>query len=112
LQLREKWLVFQKNSPKEDRVDLQRFSPSMESVVQMVNEMSSIWRKKSSKWQKVSRFFTKVGRTLHAHKALLEVLPQGSEYVSVFTGSLTALVKVRASPLRRRNQGMDKESMI
>lgn len=40
-------------------------------------------------------YFHKFCRTLGAHSSLLKVLPEGSEYVSIFTGTLNAVIKVR-----------------
>ncbi|KAL8680936.1 MAG: hypothetical protein Q9186_002896 [Xanthomendoza sp. 1 TL-2023] len=37
---------------------------------------------------------------MHAHSALLELLPKSSEYVSIFCGSLNALIKVLLAELR------------
>lgn len=92
--LREKWLAFRGTGPKAELLDLQAYEPSIDGVVDMVSDMTQSWRKKSSRWQKIAGLFIKFGRTLNSHKALLEVLPQGSEYVSIFTGTLGAIIKV------------------
>ena len=94
--LREKWVAFQKNSPKEERLDLQKFEPTIESVIDMVTYTTNAWRTRRERGGpgKVAGLFLKFGRSLNSHKTLLELLPQGSEYVSIFTGTLSAVIKV------------------
>ncbi|KEZ43260.1 hypothetical protein SAPIO_CDS4959 [Scedosporium apiospermum] len=93
--LREKWLQFQKTCDKIDRLDLDSCEPTMESVCEMVKKAESAWqaqRKAGSRGKMSSRFHKFCG-TLDAHSSLLKVLPEGSEYVSLFSGSLNAMIQ-------------------
>jgi hypothetical protein len=95
--LREKWVTFHRNSPEEERLDLQRSEPTMEGVVDTVTKITNAWRARRGKggWRaKVGMLFVRFGRTLNSHSLLLKVLPEGNEYVSVFAGSLNAIIKV------------------
>ncbi|ROW06828.1 hypothetical protein VMCG_04097 [Cytospora schulzeri] len=47
--LREKWLVFYEQSPKEDRLDLKSFEPTVQSVTAMVNAITTQWQNKRKK---------------------------------------------------------------
>jgi hypothetical protein len=96
VKLREKWVAFQKNSPKEERLNLQKFEPTIESVIDMVTYTTNAWHARRERgWpRKVASLFLKFGRTLHSHKTLLELFPQGNEYVSIFTGTLSAVIQV------------------
>ena len=94
--LREKWLAFHKNSPKDERLDLQNTEPTIESVVDKVTKITNVWRETRGKgWRgRVASRLIHFGRTLDSHKTLLQVLPYGNEYVSIFTGSLSAVIQV------------------
>jgi hypothetical protein len=39
-------------------------------------------------------YLKKVCKTLDSHSYMLEVLPVGNEYVSLFTGTLNSIIKV------------------
>ena len=94
--LQEKCVTFQKGVPKDERLDLENSEPTIASVVDMVTKMTNAWRAKRGKnwWRKVETLFIRFGNTLHSHKTMLELLPQGNEYMSVFTGALSAVLKV------------------
>jgi hypothetical protein len=72
----------------------------MESVCEMVKKAESAWQvqRKAGNRGKVSSRFHKFCGTLDAHSSLLKVLPEGSEYVSLFSGSLNAVIQVRGTP--------------
>ncbi|KPM34605.1 hypothetical protein AK830_g11965 [Neonectria ditissima] len=94
-QLRGKWVKFHSSCSKEDKLDLTQFEPSIEGVVDLVRESNTKWqtkRKKGSGGKFMSTFHSFCG-TLDSHSALLKVLPQGNEYVSLFTGSLNAVIQ-------------------
>ncbi|KAF2432109.1 hypothetical protein EJ08DRAFT_648471 [Tothia fuscella] len=93
--LRTKWLAFQKSCPKEERVNLHGSEPSVEGVTDMVTNMlkaSRAKRDKSHRGRALS-LFQRFCSCLDSHSNMLLVLPQGNEYVSIFTGSLTAIIK-------------------
>ena len=94
--LRDKWVEFRRTCSAEDQLDLKRFDPSVESVLGMVEEIASAWQDKRRKnvGGKTITFFHKFCDSLNAHSSLLKVLPEGSEYVSIFTGTLNAVIKV------------------
>ncbi|KAK7413762.1 hypothetical protein QQX98_007329 [Neonectria punicea] len=86
-QLRGKWVTFHGNCPKEDKLDLKKFEPTIEGVVNLVRDWQTQRKGRGGKF--MSTFHSFCG-TLDSHSALLKVLPQGNEYVSLFTGSLNA----------------------
>ena len=94
--LREKWVTFHRNSPEEERLNLQRSEPTIEGVVDTVTKITNAWRaRRGNGWRaKVGSLFLRFGRMLNSHSSLLKVLPEGSEYVSIFAGSLNAVIKV------------------
>ena len=65
----------------------------------MVREVEESWASKRKEgWRgKVLSLFHRFCGSLDAHKTLLKVLPEGNEYVSLFTGVLTTIIKVNAS---------------
>jgi hypothetical protein len=94
--LREKWLAFQTNCPQEERLDLQTSEPTVDSVVDLVSQLMKSWKTEREKGRrgKVMAGFHKFCRGLDSHSAMLKILPEGNEYVSIFTGTLGAVVKV------------------
>lgn len=100
--LKEKWLAFYQKSPKDEQVDLENFKPTIEGVVDMVQKMTDSWqlRKKQGRVGKANMLFHKFCGTLKSHSELIKLLPDGNEYVSVFTGTLNAIIKVNAGTSR------------
>ncbi|KAF2104705.1 hypothetical protein NA57DRAFT_70913 [Rhizodiscina lignyota] len=93
--LRRKWARFRNHCPREEQVDLQDSEPTIEGVTDMVNGMMKAWKaKRGEGWSgKALSGFHRFCRTLDSHSSLLKVLPEGNEYVSVFTGTLNAVIK-------------------
>lgn len=103
--LRAKWLKFRHSSSNEDQLDLDTFEPTIESVFDLIHVANDAIqkKKKSSSAGKITAHFHKFCGTLESHSLLLKVLPEGSEYVSVFTGTLNAVIKVSTCrPLGKR----------
>lgn len=103
--LRAKWLKFRHSSSNEDQLDLDTFEPTIESVFDLIHAANDAIqrKKKSSSAGKITAHFHKFCGTLESHSLLLKVLPEGSEYVSVFTGTLNAVIKVSTCmPLGKR----------
>lgn len=68
----------------------------MQSVVETVGKMDKAWqgKRKTGFRGKVTSRFHKVCGTLDSHQSLLKVLPEGSHYVSLFSGTLNAVITV------------------
>ncbi|KAJ9142056.1 Phytanoyl-dioxygenase family protein [Pleurostoma richardsiae] len=97
--LREKWMAFQGNCPKEDRLDLLKYEPTVEGVVDMVGDITKNWqsRREKGKTGKASMLFHRFCRTLNSHKNLISILPESNEYVSIFTGTLNSIIRASAN---------------
>lgn len=96
--LREKWVVFYEKSTKNERLDLDKLEPTIEGVVSLVTAMTAEWQSKRKQGYlgKTQSMFHKFCGTLDSHSSLLKLLPEGNEYVSIFAGSLNAIIKVSA----------------
>lgn len=92
------WKVFRTTLPNEEQEELEGQVPSVSGLVGMVMSVSTAWNEKrgSSKRGKFMKCFTAFSQTLEAHSYMLEVLPVGNEYVSLFTGVLKTLINVRS----------------
>ncbi|KAK4184800.1 hypothetical protein QBC35DRAFT_440674 [Podospora australis] len=97
--LRDKWLKFQQNCAKEDQLDLQAFEPTLESVFDIVTDMNLVvqTKRKAGVDGKITSKFHKFCEKLDSHGELLKILPEGNEYVSIFAGSLNAIIKASAN---------------
>ncbi|KAF9891837.1 hypothetical protein FE257_003322 [Aspergillus nanangensis] len=93
--LREKWVAFQTSCPKDERLDLTNSEPTLEGVVDIVREMTTAWRTKRDKSRrgKTAKLFHAFCSKLDSHSSLMKLLPEGNAYVSVFMGSLGAVIK-------------------
>lgn len=89
-------MVFYNKFPKEELLDLRSFEPTIKGVTAMINAVIVRWQDKRKKGRsgKAMTFFHKFCDTLDSHSSLIKLLPDGNEYVSVFTGALNAIIKV------------------
>lgn len=94
--LRGKWLDFRRSCAKEDQLDLELYDPSIESVISMVEDVKEIWEAKRRRGVggKIKTQFHRLSGCLQSHSNMLAVLPESSEYVSIFTGTLNTIIKV------------------
>lgn len=100
----EKWVKFRQSCSKDDQLDLRTSEPTVDSVLDMVERMNKTWqeKRKQGAGRKVMAFFHRFCGTLDSHSSLLKLLPEGNEYVSIFTGTLNAVIKVRGHAFMRR----------
>ncbi|KAI1744782.1 hypothetical protein F4680DRAFT_405956 [Xylaria scruposa] len=93
--LLQKWHSFLGSCSSHDRLDVTRSEPTIEGVIDLVREVTAISRAKneSSRRGKAMKYFHKFCETIHAHKSILEIIPEGSEYVSVFAGTLNVIIQ-------------------
>ncbi|KAI1338624.1 hypothetical protein F5Y15DRAFT_407601 [Xylariaceae sp. FL0016] len=98
-ELRKRCLGFLHSCSGEDQLDLSRSEPTLESVVDLVKRVSatSQTKKHSSRLGKAMQRFHKFCGTVNAHKTMLELIPQGSEYVSVLAGTLNVIIQASAN---------------
>ena len=62
--------------------------------VAIESAQAQIQKNQDSKIGKVKAFFGKSAQVLDDYNYLFDLLPTGDKYTSVFTGALTAIVKV------------------
>lgn len=88
--------MFYRNTPEHEQVDLASSAPTIEGVVETVQSISAQWRakKKLGRFGRAKELFHKLCGFLDSHSALIKLLPEGNEYVSIFAGTLNAIIKV------------------
>ncbi|KAI0448306.1 hypothetical protein F5B21DRAFT_498008 [Xylaria acuta] len=93
--LLQKWHSFLSSCSSDDRLDVTRSEPTMEGVIDLVKEITASSRAKneSSRRGKAMKYFHKFCGTIDAHKSILKIIPEGSEYVSVFAGTLNVIIQ-------------------
>jgi hypothetical protein len=69
----------------------------MAGVIGMVTDVEKMWqnKRKEGRRGRTMNYFHRLCRTLDAHSNILEVVPKGNEYVSIFAGTITTIIKVR-----------------
>jgi hypothetical protein len=67
----------------------------MADLISMVTTVSTEWENKRGKGKggKAKSYFHRFCRTLDAHSNMLEVVPKSDKYVSLFTGTITSIIK-------------------
>ncbi|KAK2776167.1 phytanoyl- dioxygenase family protein [Colletotrichum kahawae] len=98
-QLCEKWKVFVESSTARDRMNIKLSEPTMNGVIDAVHEVQRAWDSKRSNGRlgRAKRLLHRFCGTLKSHQSLLEILPSGNEYVSIFTGTLSVLIQASAN---------------
>ena len=94
------WKVFRETIPKSEQENLEGKIPSVEGLIEIVEAVAREWQNKrtTSKSGRYMKYFTSFCETLDAHSYMLEVLPNGNEYVSLFTGTLKTIINVSNEP--------------
>jgi len=92
------WKVFRQNIPKSEQEEVDNQVPSVDGLIGMVDKVARGWQNKrnASKAGKYIGYFTRFCETLNSHSSMLEILPDGNEYVSLFTGTLKTIINVRS----------------
>lgn len=71
--------------------------PSLRLLYQHVNEASSTWKehREGTKSGRLKTVFTKLCDTVHSHSKLVSMVPTNDKYVTLLTGSLSAIASVK-----------------
>ncbi|KAF8846683.1 hypothetical protein BDZ45DRAFT_608575, partial [Acephala macrosclerotiorum] len=93
------WNSFRVRIPRSEQEELEGRIPSVEGLIGMVDTVAREWQNKreESKSRKYMKYFTGFCQTLDAHSYMLEVLPSGNQYVSLFTGSLKTIINATSN---------------
>lgn len=91
--LLDKWKGFRKELAVEDDFETRQLSVS--EVISIAQNVSKTWtdKRKQGKYSALKRYFHKACEGLSGHETMLQVLPAGNEYVSLFTGTLATIIK-------------------
>lgn len=89
------WKEFQERLGARHLIKANQPAPNVNDIVQFIAEMSAKWEtdRKSGKYGRIKQYFHKFCAELNSHSNLLELLPAGSEYVSLFTGTLNSIIR-------------------
>lgn len=93
--LQKQWQSFRETSDKDEQLDTKRISPTISSAIQVITDMSNTWETKrwTGKRGKAKSYFHRLCNTLDAHSNMLDIVPRSNEYVSLFAGTLTTIIK-------------------
>lgn len=94
--LAQKFSAFYQTFSEHDKVDLNQFTPTIQGVLDQVKQvqLKAEAKRKGGFTGKIKTLFHKFCDTLDSHKSLLGILPEGSEYISIFTGVLHVVIQV------------------
>ena len=95
-ELNKAWGKFRNTLPLEEQVQFEKRAQTVADVINVVENVEREWRYKKRKGfsGQAKTYFRKICNTLGSHSTLLELLPSGSQYASVFCGTLQTLIKV------------------
>ncbi|OQO11119.1 hypothetical protein B0A48_05374 [Cryoendolithus antarcticus] len=93
------WKAFRDKLPDCDRAAFARRAPSVTDVIETVEDIGAEWEcsRRKGKWGLAKGYFHKVAGGFNSHATLLELLPTGSEYVSLFSGATKSIMKASAN---------------
>lgn len=96
IQLAKKLREFDQKISKKDKMDDSQFDPTIEGVIKLTQQAFAKWeeRKKEGFMGKTKALFHRFCDGVDSHGSMLKVLPEGSEYVSLFTGVLSVIINV------------------
>ena len=95
--LAQSWEALQQCLPDADKARKDDAPPDFETVLASVKQANEVWsRKREEGFGKAQRRMHAFCGTLYGYSDLLKILPQEEKYTSILSGSLSALVKVRA----------------
>lgn len=77
-------------------MDDSQFDPTIEGVIKVTQQAFARWeeRKKEGFMGKTKALFHRFCDGVDSHSSMLKILPEGSEYVSLFTGVLSVIINV------------------
>lgn len=73
-----------------------QFEPTIEGVIKVTQQAFARWeeKKKEGFTGMTKALFHRFCDGINSHKSMLKVLPEGNEYVSLFTGVLAVIINV------------------
>ncbi|KAJ5744744.1 hypothetical protein N7533_009614 [Penicillium manginii] len=90
------WSKFRHNLPKDQQIKLgDHERPDIKFLVAAVKKASATWQsgREESTMGKVKSKFHSLCETCHKHSSLLAIIPKDDKYVSLLTGSLSAIAQ-------------------
>ncbi|KAJ4051261.1 hypothetical protein NW756_003589 [Fusarium oxysporum] len=90
------WDKFRRDLPKDQQMQLEgRDRPDITYLVATVNKASATWQsdREESKLGKLKSKFHSLCETCHDHSSLLAIVPKDDKYVTLLTGSLSAIAQ-------------------
>jgi len=90
------WARFREKVPNKEKASWQHRAPDFKDVFDLMNNISTQFEDKRNRGPTglINKYFRQSCEKLKAHDNLLSILPEGSEYVSLFTGVLKSIIKV------------------
>ncbi|KAL6912572.1 hypothetical protein FSST1_010332 [Fusarium sambucinum] len=94
--LHEAWSKFRRGLPKDQQMQLEGHDrPDINYLVATVAKASATWQsdREGSKLCKLKSKFQSLCQTCHDHSSLLSIIPKDDKYVTLLTGSLSAIAQ-------------------
>lgn len=106
IQLAKKLREFDQKIAKKDRMNDSQFDPTIEGVIKVTQQAFARWeeRKREGFMGRTKTLFHRFCDGVDSHSSMLKVLPEGSEYVSLFTGVLSVIINVGPTSVNSHNQ--------
>ncbi|KAI1344528.1 hypothetical protein F5Y15DRAFT_424676 [Xylariaceae sp. FL0016] len=94
-QLYQAWTKFCERLPEDQRMELTDEAPSLKVLHEAVEKASITWkeRRQGTKTGRLKSIFTSLCSNVDAHRNLVSVIPTNDKYLSLLTGSLTAIAQ-------------------
>ncbi|KAI1131428.1 hypothetical protein F5Y10DRAFT_233646 [Nemania abortiva] len=89
------WTSFCKRLPDKQRKEASEQVPTLRLLYESVSQASTTWKEKreGTKSGRLKRIFTRLCENVESHSNLVSMLPTENSYVTLLTGSLTAIAQ-------------------
>lgn len=91
------WEKFRQGLPKDQQQDLAGQAPDIRYLFKSVDHASKTWKEDRGRGKsgRVKKIFTDLCGSCKNHSKLFSVIPSDDKYISLLTGSLSAVAQVR-----------------
>lgn len=93
--LRQAWIQLRDELPADQRDQYTEQPPDVGDLIRTIQELETTFQSEKQKWKtaKIKDAYHRCCAGLNSHSNLLQALPAGNEYTSIFSAALQTLVK-------------------
>lgn len=93
------WSEFHDKLPSGEKARFEDRAPTFDDVVEVMTQVQARWDKERKRggFGAIRDRYRRCCRSIKSHETMLKILPDGNEYVCIFSGVLKSIVQVSVS---------------